>query len=180
MESEIWQAFIWTEQNRLSYLKAIENRNTGSHWGRMIPWKELVFFPWIQLHKEKYIPGVHLPDCLYYFLDEHKTAKYLPAAKQNFRLLSSFNNQDLEAVQITEGAHGIQLISPLVTEQKPKIAWLILGQASYENKQKVNEVMMVWSAYPGEITSSIKHIKEFDGTIESLLKSRLPIAVKGI
>lgn len=176
--SEIWQAFFWTEQHRLPYLQAIENRTTGSHWGRVLPWREIANLPWQKLGKDEYIEGIHLNSCQYYSLEELDTQRCLPSARQNFRLLSSFSENELSSIEVREGAHGVELVSSLVKEQKPSTAWLILGQARYEDKTKADS-LMVWSAFPGELTASIKHINMFDGTLNSLLNSNLPIAVKG-
>lgn len=176
--SEIWQAFLWTEQHRLPYLQAIENRTTGSHWGKVLPWREIANLPWQRLDKCDYIDGVHLNSCHYYFLDELDTQRCLLSARKNFRLLSSFSENELSSIKAREGAHGVELISSIVEEQIPNTAWLILGQARYEDKTKADS-LMVWSAFPGELTASIKHINMFDGTLNSLLNSNLPIAVKG-
>jgi hypothetical protein len=176
--SEIWQAFLWTEQHRLPYLQAIENRATGSHWGQILPWREIANLPWQKLGKDEYIEGIHLSSCQYYFLEELDTHRCLPSAKQNFRLLSSFSENELSSIKVREGVHGVELASTLVEEQTPNTAWLILGQARYEDKTKADAIM-AWSAFPGELTASIKHVQGFDGTLNSLLNSNLSIAVKG-
>jgi hypothetical protein len=176
--NDVWKAFFWSNQHRRAYLEAIENRKTGSHWGRSVPWKELADLPWQKLDEDEYLDGVHLKNCQYYFLDESDTQRHLPFARQNFRLLSSFNESDLDSVELREGSHGAELVSKLVSEQIPNTAWLILGQARYEDKQEA-DALMVWSAFPGELTASIKHVAGFDGTVGSLLRSNLPIAVKG-
>lgn len=174
----IKNALQWTAKHRPLYLKAIEKRETGSHWGRVLPWQEMIALPWEKLPTSRYIQGIHLTDCQYYFLS--KIDRLLPLARKNFRLLSSFDREELRSVQIQEGSHGIELVSPLVREDQPTIAWLILGQARYENKEIANDQVMVWSAFPGDLTASIKHVPEFDGTLESLINCNLPIAVKGL
>jgi hypothetical protein len=42
---------------------------------------------------------------------------------------------------------------------------------------------MVWAAYPGQMTASIKHIPKFDGSLPSLVQAArqgVKIAVKGV
>lgn len=156
-----------------------ETRTAGNHWGGTRLGKELAQLPWKALLPSSTLGHIHLQGCEYCFLDRGDTAKYLPAAKQNFRVLSSFGSAEIAGVELREGEHGSELVNQLVREEVSSTAWLILGQAVHEDKTK-GDGLMVWSAFPGELTASIKNMKSFNGTLGSLLVIDLPFAVKGI
>lgn len=179
--SIIYEAFEWTAKNRPEYLEAIEKRPSGSQWGGdgLIPWQELASLPWEQVRRENYAPGVHLNTCEYFYLNE--LDKFSPGATQAFKLLSDF--EEYSTVKLQEGPHGWELVSQLVIPSPTTEAWLILGPAKNEAKETLANQKMVWSAFPGAITASIKHVEGFNGKIESLIKAAnqgVAIAVKGL
>ncbi len=104
----------------------------------------------------------------------------LGGATQSFKLLSNF--QDYSSIKLREGAHGLELVSPLVNPFPTNEAWLILGQAKKEDKKVVPNQQMVWAAYRAALSASVKHIQGFDGSLESLIQSayrRIVFAVRG-
>jgi hypothetical protein len=101
-------------------------------------------------------------------------------ATQAFRLLSDF--EDYSSIELRQGGHGVELVSHLVQPVSTKEAWLILGQAKDRDGQVVPNQKMVWAAYPGQMTASIKHVG-FDGSLSSLVQAArqgIKIAVKGV
>jgi hypothetical protein len=174
----IFDAFSWTAIHRPDYLKAIESRPTGSQWvGGVIPWQQLAAWDWQQLPLQEYRPGLHSEDCLYFSYRGFQ----LNGSTQAFKLLSEF--QDYSSVQLVQGAHGVELVSHLVSRQYTCDAWLILGQAKTQDGQVVRDRLMVFAAYPGALTASIKRVPGFDGTLESLIQAAnqgYAIAVKGL
>lgn len=171
-------AFEWTALHRPEYLKAIEKRPSGSQWGKgdraFIPWQKLAVLPWQMLPRDEHCQPIHLEQCFYFWVD----GEHIPSAFTNFRLLSEFN--DLSKVEVVTGSHGLELKSHEVSQRPANIAWLILGVAKDSNGVIHEGKLIVWSAFPGELTVSLKHIPQFDGTIESLMGLDLPIAVKGV
>jgi hypothetical protein len=179
MTDLILNAFTWTAEHRSAYLSAIEKRPSGSQWGGdgFMPWQQLATLPWQPLPKADYCQGLHLPSCDYFFLQDFD----LGGATQAFRLLSDF--EDYSSIELRQGSHGAELVSHLVRPVSTKEAWLILGQASYQDGQVVPNQKMVWAAYPGQMTASIKHIPKFDGSLPSLVQAArqgVKIAVKGV
>jgi hypothetical protein len=181
----IWEAFEWTANHRPVYMADIERRPNGSQWGtaeegdNYQSWRKLAKLPWQQLPTAEYQKGLHQDKCLYFYLSEEAVKEHLPNAYQNFRLLDSFSPEELIEVYVFEKAHGVELVSPLVVAYEDvKTAWLILGPANTNDGIIVPDQLQVWTAYPGELTASIKQIKEFDGTLGSLRQIGLPVAVK--
>lgn len=180
-KKQIIRAFNWTAVNRPKYLADIERRPAGSQWGRggYMNWMDLAFLPWCQLPRGRYIQGMHLDSCDYFFLQSYP----FEGATQVIKLLSDFGVKECKSIELREGSHGLELVSPLVRPTLTNEAWLILGQARYENKEIAEGEQMVWSAYPGPLTASIKHVDGFDGTLDSLIKAAdrgIAIAVKGL
>jgi len=55
----------------------------------------------------------------------------LPAAKQNFRVLSSFGSAEIAGVELREGEHGSELVNQLVREE-------VSSTASIKNMKSFN------------------------------------------
>jgi hypothetical protein len=178
-------AFEWALENNPEYLDGIINRKSGSQWAGKFNWEGILNLNWQLAYKELSI--IHHPNCTYLSLDisKYRHPAFL-AGTQKIRLLSDFNRKELKSVKLTDGSHGLELVSDFVEPEKAKIVWLILGDA-YKNGQKVEGHFMPWACFPGELTASIKHVPkhfEWDGSVLDLWaiakEEGLPIAVKGI
>jgi len=109
----------------------IETRTAGSHWGGTRLGKELAQLLWKALLPSSTLGHIHRQRCEYCFLDRGDTAKYLPAAKQNFRVLSSFGSAEIAGVELREGEHGSELVNQLVREE-------VSSTASIKNMKSFN------------------------------------------
>lgn len=194
-EQQIKGAFSWTNTHNPMHLHTIKCRGSGkplggcalppvkvthpegSQWshqgGNIIPWKTLAMLPWKKLHKYQYDER-HSSECLYYYYEgEH------PIGMQTVKLLSKFD--DYSSIRLVDGAHGLELVSSEVSSTLTNKAWLILGPAQDSNGIKYPGQYMVWTAFPGELTGSLKKAPFYDGTFDSLVaaaKNGYPIAVK--
>lgn len=176
---QIRDAFQWTAANNAPHLKTIEQQGSVSQWAykgkSKIPWRVLAQLPWKRLYKHEYHPLLHKESCLYFYLENYEIGM------QAFKLLSEFN--DYSKIKLEVGNHGMELVSDDIELAPTNKAWLILGEAQDINKVKYPDNLMVFNAYPGELTGSIKNIPDFDGTFWSVIKaaqSGFPIAVKKV
>ena len=131
--------------------------------------------PWKRLHKYEYQPYLHKNNCLYFYMDSYEIGI------QAFKLLSEFD--DYSSIEMVEGKHGMELVSADLESIATNKAWLILGTAQDSNAVEYPDNLMIWTAYPGELTASIKNVPDFDGTFNCLIqaaKHGFPIAVKRV
>lgn len=175
---QITDAFKWTAENNLNHLKSIEKRQRGSQWqyqgNDRIPWETLAKLPWKRLHKHEYNLNLHKDSCLYFYLDFNSQIGI-----QAFKLLSEFENYS--KIKLEVGNHGMELVSNDINLIPTSKAWLIIGEAQNRNGIKYPDQLMVWTAYPGELTGSIENVPNFNGTFSCVIKAArngFPIAVK--
>jgi hypothetical protein len=180
----IVDAFRLLEETNPAWLRAIEDRPTGSQWGRFMRWQEIANLKWQRLPSSQRILGLHKPECLYYHYqksDEEGIAEGLhPLASENIKLLSEFNS--FQSIYIHDGAHGLELMSEEVTKRATSEAWLIIGPAKDVQGQQSFD-FIVWTAYPGKIAICPNAHPDWDGTLDCLPKiaqSQIPVAIKGL
>jgi hypothetical protein len=172
MNVKIVDAFKRLEVANVDWLRAIENRKTGSHWGTFMPWQAIAGLPWEELQAGDRLDDLHLPECDYYYA---KNCLH-PNAVENIKLLSEFDNFD--SIIISQGDHGIELVSPDIVPRSTQEAWLIIGR-----DRVFPDTRIVWTAYPGKYAVSVTKHPAWDGTRECLWAiagTRVPIAVKGL
>lgn len=177
-EETIISAFKWCADFNPSHLETIEQRTSGSQWEyddkNKYPWQQLTKLSWKRLYKYEYNPLIHKGDCQYFHVNSDKVL-----GMQKFQLLSEF--EDYSSIQMVDGNHGIELVTNQVVEVPTHEAWLILGTAQDSNETKHPNKLMPWTAYPGELTASIKNIPGFNGTLDCAIAAAAngyPIAVK--
>lgn len=175
--NQIKAAFTRLSIQNPDWLRAIENRRTGSHWGGFVAWPRLAAWPWQKLEDSDRVEFMHDPECDYY----HVSRGIPVGAQDNIKLLTDFDAADgFDSIVIVEGDHGVELVSLDVKPQPATIAWLIIGP---ERDSIDPRIRTVWTAYPGRFAVSVKKHPAWNGTRESLhevAKSRWPIAVKGV
>lgn len=84
---------------------------------------------------------------------------------------------------MVEGKHGFELVSDKIIPSPTSIAWLIIGDAQDADGKKYPGCSMVWTAYPGALTTSWKNLPNMNGTFSDLIqaaKNGFPIAVKKV
>jgi hypothetical protein len=170
--SAIVMAFKRLETVNRDWLKAIENRRSGSHWGGFMPWQCLAGLPWQRLADSERIEGLHSPECDYYFAYD-----CLPfEAVEHIKLLSDFETFDW--IIIAEADHGTELVAFNMEAVPTNEAWLILGpDKDYPDKK------IVRTCYPGRFAISPTQHPAWDGTRECfqvIADSGFPVAVKGV
>lgn len=152
----------------VSQLQTISPRISGSQWsydsGNIFPWQVFIQVPWKRFHKHEYQPLLHKSDCQYYYYSGDDEL-----ATQAFKLLSEFD--DYSSIQMLNGSQGIELVSSEVMPTPTNKAWLILGTAQDGNGVKYPNDLMPWTAYPGELTASLKNMTDFDGNMKCLIKA---------
>lgn len=180
---QIIDAFLLLEKTDPEWLQAIVNRPTGSQWGQTLKdWTDIVNLPWQPLLITDQINGLHLPQCVYYhYVKKHDIevpgTGLHPDATENIKLLSEFDSFD--SIRIEKGAHGLELVSDEVRPRKTEEAWLIIGP----QRGKDYPPEIVWTAYPGQIASTVIRHPLWDGTLNCLgaiARTKIPVAVKGI
>lgn len=156
---------------------AIVRRPFGSQWIKGVTGSGIVQLPWRKLPLDEYQENLHFSDCEYFHCASDRILGY-----EKMRLLSEVD--DLEAVKLEEGIHGVELRHPNIDSICTKEAWLIIGNAVTLKGEWIPSCTgkVVWTAYPGRMAISIKRIPEFDGTLQSLIavRDKYPIAVKGV
>lgn len=173
---EIVKAFQRLEIADREWLKNIENRPTGSQWGRFMPWQEIAGLPWEKMPDSDRIEGLHNPRCDYYHAQEGLD----PATVENIKLLAEFEN--LAAVYIDRGPHGIELLSREVKPRPTSEAWLIIGPPRGTESDSIQD-KIVWTAYPGKFAATVTMHPLWNGDhhcLEAIARSNWPIAVKGL
>lgn len=171
-KDEIYRAFKRLETVNRDWLKAIENRRSGSHWGGFMPWQGLAGLPWQRLADDERIEGLHSPECDYYFARD-----CLPfEAMEHIKLLSDF--ETFEQIIIAEADHGTELVAFNMEPVPTNEAWLILGPDKVFVVEKI-----VRTCYPGRFAISPTQHPAWDGTREcfqAIADSGFPVAVKGV
>lgn len=174
---EIVRAFSLLEVTDRQWLRDIENRPTGSQWGRFMPWQEIAALNWFKLPDSQKIPILHYPECDYY----HVNSGLDPQATENIKLLSEFT--DFNSIVIAKGAHKTpELISAEVEPRSTGEAWLIVGPQRDDNGALTSK-RIVYTAYPGKIAACVHKHPLWDGSyncLGAIARSKVPIAVKGL
>jgi hypothetical protein len=172
----IHSAFSLLEVTDRQWLRDIENRPSGSQWGRFMPWQELAALDWRKLPEAEKIPNVHAPECDYY----HVNTGLHEGALENIKLLSEF--KDFDSIMIVQGAHGLELQSVKVQPRPTSEAWLVIGPLKDAKGQQTSK-KIVRTAYPGRFAVSILTHPLWDGSYRCLgpiSRSNVPVAVKGM
>jgi hypothetical protein len=171
-------AFKWCADFNPNHLLTIEQRSNGSQWQykgkNKYPWLQLTKLPWKRLYRYEYNPLIHKEDCHYFYVNCNTIL-----GMQGFKLLSEF--EEYSSIQMMDGNHGIELVSNQVVATSTNKAWLIIGTAQDSSGTKHPNKLMPWTAYPGELTASVKNIPGFNGTLDCAIEAAAngyPIAVK--
>ena len=149
-------------------------RSSGSRWGIEMTASILENLPWKEITEEdrKKDENKFLDFCKYYHLTKDDMYNHLKGSTQYFKTLGECQDCGF-VIEIQDGAHGKELVSPDIIEEHCNTAWLIIGPAQSSEGHDMDG-KMVWTCYPGDITEPLP--KEWDN-VEDLPKG---VAVKGI
>lgn len=169
MNSTIVDAFVIARAYNPKHFYSLFNRETGSQFD--FPFRspnelaitQVAELPWKELPRDEHVDGIHLPFCVYFFVEERDMPKAFPHAHQRMEPSDRVKPED---ITVAQGQHGPELQSSSIDERACTTAWLIVGPAEDDEGKSVEGHRMVWTMYPGELTPPTP--KDWDGELKSL------------